>query len=107
MHHTYVRHDRTAGEQCQQVTLLGVASGARGGAAVKQHGIVKHVAGRAEGTGGAEGPAGMDGAVVAVAVPAVAPGVAALSTAMVATAVAAAAPASAGGLRPGGRSPLA
>ena len=30
MRHTYVRHDRTAGEQCQQVTPLGVASGARG-----------------------------------------------------------------------------
>ena len=28
--HTYVRHDRTAGEQCQPVTPLGVASGARG-----------------------------------------------------------------------------
>ena len=30
MRHPYVRHDRTAGEQCQQLTSLGVASGARG-----------------------------------------------------------------------------
>ena len=30
MRHTYVRHDRTAGEECQQVTPLGVASGAWG-----------------------------------------------------------------------------
>ena len=29
MHKKYIRLDRTAGEQCQQVTLLGVASGAR------------------------------------------------------------------------------
>ena len=28
--HTYVRRDRTAGEKCQQVTPLGVASGAPG-----------------------------------------------------------------------------
>ena len=50
----------------------------------------------AEGLGGPEGPAGMDGSVVAVAVPAVAPGVGAASAAVVATSVAAAAPASAG-----------
>ena len=42
--------------------------------------------------GGPEGPATMDGSVVAVAVPAVTPGVAASSTSVVATAVAAAAP---------------
>ena len=30
MRHTYVCHDRTAGEQCQQVTPLGVVVGARG-----------------------------------------------------------------------------
>ena len=50
----------------------------------------------AEGTGGPEGPADMDGSVVAVAMVAVAAGVAALLTAVVATAVAAAAPASVG-----------
>ena len=42
MRHTYARHDRTAGEQCQLVTPLG----STGGAAVQQHGLVQHVAGQ-------------------------------------------------------------
>ena len=44
MRYTYVRHDGTAGEQCQQITPLGVASGA-GGAAMQQHGLAQRVAG--------------------------------------------------------------
>ena len=30
MRHTYVRHERTGGEHCQQITPLGVVPGARG-----------------------------------------------------------------------------
>ena len=80
MRYTYVRHDGTAGEQCQPITPLRVASGA-GGAAMQQHWprAARGWVG-AEGTGAPEGPADMDSSVVAVAVPAVAAGVAAVLT---------------------------
>ena len=86
MRHTYVCHDRMAGEQCQQFTPLGVVSGDRGEL------LCSSRASCSTWLGGPEGPAGIDGSVVDVSVSAVAPGVAAWLTAV----VAAAAPASAG-----------
>ena len=88
---TNVRHNRTAGEQSQKFTPLGVASGAPGELLYTTWTCAARGWVGAEGTGEPKGPADMDGSMVAV-------GVAAVVTAVVATAVAVAsvAPASAG-----------